>query len=350
MLSKGGSSRRSCTAIIAIVAILFFVYWMGFSHDSDVEHRTIPGQEDLITKWIGLSSDNASHVVLTEYASASATLSRAQKRSHVLLFSVIGVQEEIESISHFLHYNINVLKIPQEDMMIALNSNKLTDDNLKEAASVLFAFGIRNFLFWEGQYSSQSMFRIRLILFNIFTNAGRLSRDSWVVHSDADEFHGFHDNVISMLQNVSDQGYNVVMGVWRDRLSATGSLNAVVPYIPDGQSIFSQFPVVCNFRTKSKVSAYKAFIDTTEGNHNIAPSSQKVAKVYPHHLNVHHFKVSEGWYIVLYCVKPCCNGTSNDIAIGISTLLYIYIGHRVCIDGGLAVCIRIIIFIQSGAL
>jgi hypothetical protein len=294
MSNQGKTSRRSVFSLCVIVGVVVFFLWSGyFSGDSlVVDTEIVPGQEELITKWIGLSSDNTSHVVLTEYPSASSILSRSQKRSPVMMFCVIGVQEEIESISHFLHYNINVLKISPDDLMIALNSDKLTDNNLKEAASILYQFGVRNFLFWEGLYSSQSMFRIRHILFNIFTNAGRLSRDSWVMHSDADEFHGFPEDAIGFLRNASDKGYNVVMGVWRDRLADKGSLNAVVPYSPTGQSIFEQFPVVCNFRTKSKVSAYKAYIDTTEGNHNIAPSSNKEAKVFPHFLNVHHFKVS----------------------------------------------------------
>ncbi|CAL6339127.1 unnamed protein product [Bathycoccus prasinos] len=141
----------------------------------------------------------------------------------------------------------------------------------------------------------------------------------WILVADSDEFHEYpNHNVTSFLSRMDTHGYNVVNGIFLDRVSSTGSLLE----LKDDENIFKKFELGCRFHrlfhlgTPKKVMAFRGYLRINRGHHRLAlcwfwvrrnylhltpwaecpPQKHIAIKPFEKRLNVHHFKWMKGQY------------------------------------------------------
>ena len=141
----------------------------------------------------------------------------------------------------------------------------------------------------------------------------------WIVIADSDEFHEYpKHNVSNFLSRIDAQGYNLVNGIFLDRVSSTGALLE----LHDDENIFKKFELGCRFHrlfhlgTPKKVLAFKGYLRINRGHHRLAlcwfwvrrnylhltpwsecpPKKHVEIKPFEKRLNVHHFKWLKGQY------------------------------------------------------
>ena len=92
----------------------------------------------------------------------------------------------------------------------------------------------------------------------------------WIVELDGDELQGYPKGVSSMpaFFDELERAFNTIHGVWRDRVTADGSLQATDPRL----SLFDQFPVTCSLRVVGKIMARHYDIPVTDGNTTVTPA------------------------------------------------------------------------------
>lgn len=145
------------------------------------------------------------------------------------------------------------------------------------------------------------------------------TKEDWILVADSDEFHEYPDhNVTSFLLGIDTHGYNLVNGIFLDRVSSTGALLE----LHEGENIFKKFELGCRFHqvfhlgTPKKVMAFKGYLRINRGHHRLAlcwfwvrrnylhltpwtscpPQEQVKIKPFEKRLNVHHFKWMKGQY------------------------------------------------------
>jgi len=161
------------------------------------------------------------------------------------------------------------------------------------------------------------------------------TKEDWILIADSDEFHEYPDhNVTSFLSRIDAQGYNLVNGIFLDRVSPNGALLE----LQDNENIFKKFELGCRFHrlfhlgTPKKVMAFKGFLRINRGHHRLAlcwfwvrrnylhltpwttcpPKKHIDIKPFEKRLNVHHFKWMKGQYNATLHKANVWKGTSVE--------------------------------------
>ena len=156
----------------------------------------------------------------------------------------------------------------------------------------------------------------------------------WIIVADSDEFHEYPNHVRKFFDQLDAQGYNLVNGLFLDRVTKRGRLEA----ISEGISLERQYPLGCrlhrafNIGTPKKVMAFKGYFRINRGHHRLAlcwfwerrnylqvspwstcPPQSNFSldpTPYPGRLNVHHFKWMKGQYEATAHKATVWKGTS----------------------------------------
>lgn len=161
------------------------------------------------------------------------------------------------------------------------------------------------------------------------------SEKDWIVVADSDEFHEYPGHDISkFLFAIDAEGYNLVNGIFLDRVTRDGSL----PSLSGGEDLHKRFPLGCRvhalFRlgTPKKVMAFKGYLRINRGHHRLAlcwfwnrrnylhltpwescsPKDSIELKPFSKRLNVHHFKWIDGQYLATFHKAKVWRGTSVE--------------------------------------
>ena len=142
----------------------------------------------------------------------------------------------------------------------------------------------------------------------------------WIIVADSDEFHEYPSgNVLKFFRKLDKLGYNLVNGLFLDRVSSHGRLEPISVEL----SLDKQYALGCrlhqafNLGTPKKVMAIKGYLRINRGHHRLAlcwfwarrnylhlspwnecPPRLEILqpRPYPERLNVHHFKWIDGQY------------------------------------------------------
>ncbi|XRB17817.1 glycosyltransferase family 4 protein [Pseudoscourfieldia marina] len=204
------------------------------------------------------------------------------------------------------------LGVSKRNMLFTIRVNTAT--SAVQVSSLINFLGSHEIYFdvYIGDWTSEALMFHQLHKLKFFTKA----RD-WIVTADSDEFHEYPGgNVESFLKYCEKAGYNLVNGLFLDRVARNGHLKK----LDDNISLFDQFPLGCRLHnlialgTPKKVMAYKGTLRINRGHHRVAPCTfwerRKLSDLtnwpmcdpwrieslnpYPKILNVHHFKWMQG--------------------------------------------------------
>lgn len=162
------------------------------------------------------------------------------------------------------------------------------------ARRMLYELGIDVQDIWIGEYESrEKQARVRKVLDKF------VKPDDWVVHSDADEFHGITQDLDSLVNEFDQKGINAVQGPLIDRISASGALKDIELDSP----VWEQFPVECNVggkilglakreksELKNKMLMYKGYLRANHGSGKISREFDDKAHYFRSDIKIHHFK------------------------------------------------------------
>jgi hypothetical protein len=126
--------------------------------------------------------------------------------------------------------------------------------------------------------------------------------DDWWVIADIDEFHLYpNDNILKLISNCNEYGWDLVRGGFIDRVGVDGEFVE----LKDDENIFKQFPNMGFFRypmskaCPNKVCLMKGYVEITPGQHYAKINGQTTWRwqgwnhplINPHSfVQVHHFK------------------------------------------------------------
>lgn len=126
--------------------------------------------------------------------------------------------------------------------------------------------------------------------------------DDWWVIADIDEFHLYpNDNILKLISNCNQYGWDLVRGGFIDRVGVNGEFVE----LKDDEDIFKQFPNMGFFRypmskaCPNKVCVMKGYVEITSGQHYAKINGQTTWRwqgwnhplINPHSfVQVHHFK------------------------------------------------------------
>jgi len=127
--------------------------------------------------------------------------------------------------------------------------------------------------------------------------------EDWWVVSDDDEFHIYSKNLREIVNECDENGWELVIGGFIDRIGLDGTF----PEIVDDINIFKQFPLAGFFRyplsgaCPNKVCIMKGYIEITPGQHYAKINEQTtwrwqgwnhplIAPIDKYNVQVHHFK------------------------------------------------------------
>mmetsp|Transcript_43035 Transcript_43035/g.82104 ORF Transcript_43035/g.82104 Transcript_43035/m.82104 type:complete len:435 (+) Transcript_43035:1718-3022(+) len=222
-----------------------------------------------------------------------STMITAEGKRHILLPQFIAHYEQLGVSKENMLFTIHVP--PECNLPI-----------VKSLIEQLHGNGIYYDTF-VGQWTSEAL---------MFHQAHKLkactASSDWIIVADSDEFHEYPAPVPLFFQRLDRGNYNVVNGMFLDRVSLSGQLKPLTN-IP----VHRQFPLGCrlhkvfNLGTPKKVMAFKGYLRINRGHHRLAlcwfwarrqllhvsPWDQcppypepPTVKVYEKRLNVHHFK------------------------------------------------------------
>ncbi len=126
--------------------------------------------------------------------------------------------------------------------------------------------------------------------------------NDWWVIADIDEFHLYpNDNILKLISNCNEYGWDLVRGGFIDRVGVDGEFVE----LKDDENIFKQFPNMGFFRypmskaCPNKVCVMKGYVEITSGQHYAKINGQTTWRwqgwnhplINPHSfVQVHHFK------------------------------------------------------------
>ena len=132
---------------------------------------------------------------------------------------------------------------------------------------------------WPQVWSNTNMVRVRLDIVARLEAAGPDAQLRLDRRARRRRAQGYPKGVASMpafFDELERAGFNTVHGVWRDRVTADGSLQATDPRL----SLFDQFPVTCSLRVVGKIMARHYDIPVTDGKHTVTPAGHRVARIW----------------------------------------------------------------------
>jgi hypothetical protein len=189
-------------------------------------------------------------------------------------------------------------------------------------------------------WSNTNMVRVRLDIFARLEAAGLMRGFDWIVELDGDELQGYPKGVASMpafFDELERAGFNTVHGVWRDRVTADGSLQATDPRL----SLFDQFPVTCSLRVVGKIMARHYDIPVTDGKHTVTPAGHRVARIWDRathgapgdaSLPVWHFKWVDGIVERLHAKVKMARGQTGRVDKSSTAILAYLTQHNNSFD------------------
>ena len=239
---------------------------------------------------------------------------RSQNHPSIFLSTMLTVDGfRPRLLANFIeHYS--AIGILSKNMLFTVQITHSTKvEHLNHLVSLLRSKGVY-FDIFLGRWSSEAL---------MYHQAHKLlhctTKEDWILVADSDEFHEYPDhNVTSFLSRMDVHGYNVVNGIFLDRVSSTGALLE----LKGDESIFKKFELGCRFHrlfhlgTPKKVMAFKGYLRINRGHHRLALCWFWVRRNYLHltpwtacpprqhininpfekRLNVHHFKWMKGQY------------------------------------------------------
>ncbi|MEN9601615.1 MAG: hypothetical protein RIS56_1221 [Verrucomicrobiota bacterium] len=198
------------------------------------------------------------------------------------LISVVG--EDVQVLPHLLrHYRNEGVT----DIMLHVHGTGDGDPILARVADLAKGAG--------AEVASKSIGKWWASINTIYYANHRLSRPhEWFVIADADEFHGYHGELIGMIDFCERNGYDYIEGCFIDRLADGGLL----PRVSQDTPIWDQFPLggmvstTINGAIANKIVAAKGHVRLGTGQH-VAGSGRGCPpeKLY---VPVYHFKWIDG--------------------------------------------------------
>lgn len=180
-------------------------------------------------------------------------------------------------VEHFLEY-----WTPQVDkFFITLNQRLKDQDCLERYETILAKFGIKTHRFWEGDFDS---LRKQKYFAEDFKEG---KPTDWMLTLDSDEFYILPMKVSKYLAEVSQGGYDCVLGRFVDRVDHEGRLKPI-----EAGPLDLQFPITCQIAKLvhgpttciDKVFAARPSLKLSGGHH------KAYGNPHPTVLDTHHFK------------------------------------------------------------
>ncbi|CAL6334343.1 glycosyltransferase family 4 [Bathycoccus prasinos] len=234
-------------------------------------------------------------------------------------------------ISNFIqHYE--KLGVRNEKMLFTIQiTDNVESKVLSNLISILKSKGVY-FDVFLGKWSSEAL---------MYHQAHKLlhctSREDWIIVADSDEFHEYPGNNVSeFLFKIGAQGYNVVNGIFLDRVASNGNLLELT----GNEKLFKKFNLGCRLHNKfhlgtpKKVMAFKGYLRINRGHHRLAlcwfwtrrnylhltpwsecpPKNEDEIKPFEKRLNVHHFKWMKGQYEATSHKAMVWKGSSVEVS------------------------------------
>jgi hypothetical protein len=209
----------------------------------------------------------------------------------IRLVTVIGHGHNL--IPHFVqHYKqyVDEINIIVYESQISPDLKSKVEEQIKDYDNVFIVRTIKDRIFdWEKVTQ----------LYNFIKS--KHPNDWWVI-ADIDEFHLYPNNdLIGIIDDCNDKGYEIVRGGFIDRIGPDGEFVE----LKENQLIFEQYPNAGFFRyplsqaNPNKICIVKGYIEITAGQHYAKIEGQTTWRwqgwshplINPNfHVQVHHFK------------------------------------------------------------
>ncbi|CAE8655626.1 unnamed protein product [Polarella glacialis] len=173
-------------------------------------------------------------------------------------------------MGHFITHYRDRIGIDPKHMMIILHSDHQNVTGLTRLAKRLRRrYGVGYLIPDIQPYTSQSHMVLKHSVIAQF-----VKRTDWVFQVDADEFAYLPQGLQAeeLIARLEGNGNNIIYGYMIDQLAPDGSID-LVPAVT--KSLFEQYPLVCAVTTMlqrsdpRKVTAYRGYLRTTAGNHDV---------------------------------------------------------------------------------
>eukprot|EP00241_Pyramimonas_parkeae_P004725 CAMPEP_0114242902 /NCGR_PEP_ID=MMETSP0058-20121206/10453_1 /TAXON_ID=36894 /ORGANISM="Pyramimonas parkeae, CCMP726" /LENGTH=357 /DNA_ID=CAMNT_0001355605 /DNA_START=1512 /DNA_END=2585 /DNA_ORIENTATION=+ len=226
----------------------------------------------------------------------------------ILLSTMVTAEGERHTLLPQFIAHYEQLGVRKENMLFTIH---LTPEcNVSTVKNLVEQFSSNGIFFdtFIGKWTSEAL---------MFHQAHKLKActksTDWIIVADSDEFQEYPAPVTHFFRRLDRNKYNVVNGIFLDRVSDSGQLKQLSDHIP----VHKQFPLGCrlhklfNLGTPKKVMAFKGFMRINRGHHRVAlcwfwarrsllhlspwdhcPPYPKTPTVraFTKRLNVHHFK------------------------------------------------------------
>lgn len=272
------------------------------------------------------------------------------------MISVSGFRPKL--IEYFMdHYS--KLGILNENMLFTIQINAgVNVRDLRRVTDILSSRGTY-FDVFLGNWSSEAL---------MYHQSHKLlhctKEIDWIVVADSDEFHEYPGNNISRFLSVIDaEGYNLVNGIFLDRLAHDGTLQD----LGENENLAKKFPIGCrlhllfNLGTPKKVMAFKGYLRINRGHHRLAlcwywnrrsylhltpwktcpPERHFALKPFTKRLNVHHFKWMKGQYSATQYKAKVWEGTAIEKSYRL-VLDHLRRCNGICISNPKIKCTRVV--------
>lgn len=173
-------------------------------------------------------------------------------------------------LEHWLRHYRDTLGLPAKHFLLILHSDYGDRAGLARRARWLYEeYGVRNVFPTMEPYHARRHMAMKYEVLQRFATFS-----DWVMQVDSDEFVFFQgaQSAYAALEELEVSGHSAQFGLMVDRLAPDGNIDAEVV---EGRSIFGQFPLNCALTVllqhsdARKACAYKGFLRSTAGNHNI---------------------------------------------------------------------------------
>ncbi len=284
--------------------------------------------------------------------------SSESNESQIYLSSMISVSGFRPKLIEYFIEHYSKLGILNKNMLFTIQIN--VDVNVRTLQRVTDILSSRGTYFdvFLGNWSSEAL---------MYHQAHKLlhctKETDWIVVADSDEFHEYPGNNISRFLSVIEaEGYNLVNGIFLDRLARDGTLQD----LGEKDNLYEKFPIGCrlhllfNLGTPKKVMAFKGYLRINRGHHRLAlcwywnrrsylhltpwktcpPERQFALKPFKKRLNVHHFKWMKGQYSATQCKARVWEGTKVEKSYRL-VLHHLRRCNGICISNPKIKCARV---------
>lgn len=198
------------------------------------------------------------------------------KKSKTVLFTGMNADSEYGKtlLEGFLRHYIDFGQIPAENVFVVLHSRQTTQSMLRELEELMSSWGVT-----YARYDGAMLLHSELYRYMQRQLVGVVDDEDWMILADVDEhlfvpprveLKGEKYSIPLFLSDADALGYEIVKGVWIDRVSEDGSLKSD----KDG-SLNSKYPRKCRVGASCDVRRWQ--LTTDDGAQSLPRDAMVVA-------------------------------------------------------------------------